>query len=307
MEEKARYVIKTPDGENIEVTRSGADLVSRNGRKLLCSCTGSTQETATPFITKLQEDKLACPLCGKTLKIIKTPADFAVEVAERERVARENLQVSEVNYSWETGIRLYALSARIDRADWEKVKHLFSFWRATEEEEDDEEWEDRYVGWATRRPDEVEKILKIPEERSLAFRREEANKTKEIEKERIKQERDKIAEVEKAFENAEYVDPRIESPAEAEKYQKGYEKMRVDGEETSYPGHERNIYGGGAWFVLQKEWIWKIENNGADGDAWDRNNVETGGAGAIGVRIPFDDDIASKIRGMKLFTGSQNR
>lgn len=60
----------------------------------------------------------------------------------------------------------------------------------------------------------------------------------------------------------------------------------------------QDVYGGGDWFVLQPEagWIWYIQNNGADGDDWSRNNVGTGGAGAIGWRIPFDEELAEELR-----------
>lgn len=34
----------------------------------------------------------------------------------------------------------------------------------------------------------------------------------------------------------------------------------------------------------------------ADGDNWGCNNVRTGGAGAIGWRIPFDAQIADDLR-----------
>lgn len=58
----------------------------------------------------------------------------------------------------------------------------------------------------------------------------------------------------------------------------------------------RDIYGGGYWFVLEDEWIWAVRNNGRDGDDWGQNNVTTGGAGAIGRRIPRDQETETKIR-----------
>ncbi len=57
----------------------------------------------------------------------------------------------------------------------------------------------------------------------------------------------------------------------------------------------QNIYGGGEWFVIGEKYIWYVENHGMDGDSWDNNNVRTGGAGAIGWRIPFDKEIADMI------------
>ena len=72
--------------------------------------------------------------------------------------------------------------------------------------------------------------------------------------------------------------------------------MRVDGEKIQDPDHPENIYGGGGWWMIQADYIWRIENNGMDGDAWIRNNVNTGGAGACGRRIPYNKKIADLIR-----------
>lgn len=69
-----------------------------------------------------------------------------------------------------------------------------------------------------------------------------------------------------------------------------------------YPAGEvlnnsQNIYGGGDWFVISSDYIWYVRNNGADGDAWSRNNVATGGAGAIGWRVPYSVELEKIIRG----------
>ncbi len=60
----------------------------------------------------------------------------------------------------------------------------------------------------------------------------------------------------------------------------------------------RTIYGGGDWFVVGDDAIWYVENNGADGDDWSRNNVRTGGAGGVGWKIPYDETIAKKLQAM---------
>lgn len=60
----------------------------------------------------------------------------------------------------------------------------------------------------------------------------------------------------------------------------------------------QDMYGGGGWFVLQPEAIWYVRNNGADGDNWAENNVRTGGAGAIGWRIPMDQALADELRSL---------
>jgi hypothetical protein len=57
----------------------------------------------------------------------------------------------------------------------------------------------------------------------------------------------------------------------------------------------QNLYGSGDWFVVGSDWIWYVQNNGMDGDDWAVNNVRTGGAGAIGWRVPYDPELAAKL------------
>lgn len=61
------------------------------------------------------------------------------------------------------------------------------------------------------------------------------------------------------------------------------------GEEYERPGRGFTIYGGGECYIVtpdQAAQVWKLRNNGSDGDDWGRNNVRTGGAGAIGYLYP---------------------
>lgn len=63
----------------------------------------------------------------------------------------------------------------------------------------------------------------------------------------------------------------------------------------------RSIYGGGTWIVVgdgsdDQPWIWAVSNNGGDGDNWGRNNVRTGGAGAIGHRVPWTAELDAELR-----------
>lgn len=62
----------------------------------------------------------------------------------------------------------------------------------------------------------------------------------------------------------------------------------------------QTIYGGGDWFVVGPDWIWYVQNNGMDGDDWSRNNIITGGAGAIGWRVPYTADLAARIGGLSV-------
>jgi hypothetical protein len=74
----------------------------------------------------------------------------------------------------------------------------------------------------------------------------------------------------------------------------------LDGEVVCEQGQHTKIYGGGSWFVIEKDGIWYIENNGGDGDNWELNNIRTGGAGAIGWRVPFDETLAGRLRKIDL-------
>lgn len=61
----------------------------------------------------------------------------------------------------------------------------------------------------------------------------------------------------------------------------------------------QNVYGGGSWWHLDDpSGIWYVRNNGTDGDDWRHNNVRTGGAGAIGRRIPRDEALIDEIRSL---------
>lgn len=74
----------------------------------------------------------------------------------------------------------------------------------------------------------------------------------------------------------------------------------LDGEVVCEQGQHTKIYGGGSWFVIEKDGIWYIENNGGDGDNWELNNIRTGGAGAIGWRIPYSETLAGRLRKIDL-------
>jgi len=52
------------------------------------------------------------------------------------------------------------------------------------------------------------------------------------------------------------------------------------------------IYGGGTWVVLEPNgnYFWYVINNGHDGDDWSQNNIQTGGAGAIGYRCEMTEE-----------------
>lgn len=67
--------------------------------------------------------------------------------------------------------------------------------------------------------------------------------------------------------------------------------LKPPGEQVWIDKHSLG-YGGGTWVVIEpgESYFWYVNNNGADGDDWSRNNVTTGGAGAIGYRLPYTDE-----------------
>ncbi len=233
---------------------------------------------------------------GKVMQFIGLPDDVynAFQTA-KSSLALKNIHLTYAGRSAETGIKFYRLSAEVPRETWRKIAKYFEKFEKDEEDSLDGE----LYGWLTAQPEAVEKILNVKEELTLAYRKEQAKKRKEEKKKKAQELQEKLNEIEKAFENAEYPDPEKEAPGEAAQFRPGYEKMRVDGEEIQHPINPENLHGGGEWWVIQPEWIWHIRNNGHDGDDWGRNNVNTGGAGAIGVRVPFSEELAAQIRGLK--------
>ncbi len=57
----------------------------------------------------------------------------------------------------------------------------------------------------------------------------------------------------------------------------------------------QDLEGGGNWWIIGDTWIWYVLNNGMDGDDWSQNNVRTGGAGAIGWRLPRTEALVAQL------------
>ena len=190
----------------------------------------------------------------------------------------ENIYLVYAGRCSETGMSYYRLSACVPRETWVKISKYFE--RFGWDDEDGE-----LCGWLTAQPEVVEKILGVREELTLEYRRREAVKRREEKKKKTLVLQAKIDDIKKAFREAEY--PKTEN------------KMKIEGEKIQNPLNPENPWGGGEWWVIQVSWIWYIKNNGFDGDNWSVNNVQTGGAGAIGHRVPFSEELADKIRGLK--------
>jgi len=275
-------------------------LTEEDQVKLICTHGDKTAEAT--YVGKIQGhnamkiESLDVKQNGKTMMFIGIPDSvYNAFQSAKSIFALKNICLQYAGRSAETGIKWYSLSAEVPRDTWKKIaKHFSKFDRDEEDALDGE-----LRGWLTAQPDAVEKILNVKEELTLSYRREQAKKRREEEEKKANELQAKLDEIGQAFENAEYPDPEKEAPKEAAEFMKGYEKIKVKGVEIQHPTHPKNIYGGGEWWAIQPEWIWHIRNNGHDGDDWGRNNVNTGGAGAIGVRVPFSEELAEKITELK--------
>jgi len=275
--------------------------LDEEGDKVKLVCKNEWRETETTYVGKVQGkncmsiSKMDIRLDGRILHYVALPDSVynAFQYA-KSNFSFRNICLHYAGQSAETGIKWYSLSADVPREMWRKIAKYFS--KFDRDEEDALYGE--LMGWLTAQPDAVEKILNVQEEFTLAYRTEQAKKRREEEEKKANELQAKLDEIGQAFENAEYPDPEKEAPKEAAEFMKGYEKIKVKGVEIQHPTHPKNIYGG-EWWVIQPEWIWHIRNNGHDGDDWGRNNVNTGGAGAIGVRVPFSEELAEKITELK--------
>jgi len=94
--------------------------------------------------------------------------------------------------------------------------------------------------------------------------------------------------------------------SKAKNYARSNRPVRLKGDHLLYRNRRHMITGGGSWWVIEPgRAIWHVQNNGADGDDWAHNNVQTGGAGAIGYRVRYDDELADEIRRLDQLVGER--
>ena len=235
------------------------------------------------FTFEYIEDKrvIKCKTCGREMKVLKTPLEYRKAEEELEKRERENLHLYCSGQSWSSGLKYFKLSARVDYEVWNKIKDLFRYQKYNPE---DEEFDavGSIIGWVTTTPYEVEKRLSnmIKPENRLEYRQKKAEEErKKVEEEKRKQ-KEIYEKIVSAFDEADIP-----------------EKATPEGEIFNDPTYEWNIYGGGRRFVVddKKGEIWLLRNNGSDGADWSLNNVQTGGAGAIGYRVPYSKELYNLI------------
>lgn len=229
-----------------------------------------------------KENIVRCKSCGREFKVLKTPKEFEKEEQEMEKQRKENIHLYCSGKSWSSGLNYYKLSTRVDYDVWKKIKDLF--WYQNYNPDDDEfDAVGSITGWVTTAPYEVEKRLSniIKPENRLEYRQKKAEEERKKAAEEKRKQKEIKEKIMKAFEEA-------ETP----------EKAKPEGTEYEDPSYEWNIYGGGRMFIINKEKgeIWLLKNNGFDGADWSRNNVETGGAGAIGYVVEYTAELEDLIK-----------
>jgi hypothetical protein len=201
-----------------------------------------------------------------------------------------------------------SLNRKVGPAMWEKIKSFFQYdsYRDLAEIHDDMDnfaearhYESMGRGgvWSLKRPEDLETVEDLlgilPENRLAVLRVQWADEEARVRAEeqaasRLRREREAAKAALFPADQGEYV------------------QVGQDG----FDGHVRGqrvrwrdgftIYGGGEEFCLSEDGasVWHLRNNGGDGDAWDHNNVRTGGAGAIGHRFPATPERIAFLRSL---------
>ncbi|MCG8540734.1 MAG: hypothetical protein MJA82_12465 [Clostridia bacterium] len=214
--------------------------------------------------------------------IVKWARDHAKEELYNEQFEKlKNLHIvkNEVRGNLGTSI-YYSLSCRISKRAWNTLKEYFYYVDASEYH--DEIWWGKFKGWAIKhgKVEELEELLEIPQNLRLKALME---KEKLAEEERKKKQEYKDS-IKKDIETLFNRKNSIEIPSEIKK--KWYSNpISLEGKRIENPFYPKSICGGGQWFVLQEDCIWRVYNNGGDGDDWSFNFIRTGGAGAYGFKF----------------------
>lgn len=252
-------------------------------KPMYCSCTGDTVEEATELC--YDGDNVYCPECGNKSIEVYTYEDWLKDEEETRRIARENIHLNFYEHSWETGLTYYKLSTRLDYETWLKVKPYFTYYTRADNIDDETDSGRMILGWVTTSPEKVEEVLEIPLERTLKYR----NDKRE---EKLKKQREEKEELENLINKCKEPFVNVEVPEG---------DFDLNGVKVENPLHPHNIYGGGEWWYICDDGIWFVKNNGFDGADWSWNNVRTSGAGAIGRKVDYDEDLFNNLMKLKKY------
>lgn len=241
-----------------------------NGLPLTCDCS----ENKYKYI--FRDNEVVCPVCGRKSETVYTYEDYQKEQFE-------NLHLRLIGEDESTGLKLYKLNTTLEYEEWCKVEDLFV--KLDNENIRLIEYYNPIIGWVTTEPYKVEERLEhlIKPENRLSYEAKQEYKTQSYFEEKCG---DLLQEI-----NEEFI---MVDPPEY--------KYVLDGETIQNPLNPKNMYGGGEWFVITDEYIWKVINNSSPGDDIRFNNVVTESYGAIGRRVPYTEELATKIRRLKSLT-----
>lgn len=181
--------------------------------------------------------------------------------------------------------KLYALNKQISKEDLEKVKPYFKHY-SPKDFKDIMNIEGNPHGWMCKEDDipKVEEILKITQtvakqEQQRQKRKEELSKKRAVKDEAMN-------EIEKLYSNA----PRPH---------KFLKKLLKKADVVYDPGdayYTDNEYGEGQLFIVDKNYIWYIINNGRKDDDYSLNNIKNSGHGAVGFRLPYSKELHDLVK-----------
>lgn len=181
---------------------------------------------------------------------------------------------------------LYALNKEISEEDFEKVKpYMQHFTPATFE--DVMKISGDPHGWMCTRENasKVEEALKITETLDK-IDEDRLEQRKEFDKNRGKKEKAQL-ELEEIFFSAPRPKQKLSNLLKA--------AQTVYDPTNSF--RDNNYYGGGHLFIIMKNSIWYIMNNGREENNWNMNNIEIEEAGgAIGFKVAYDEKIHELIK-----------
>lgn len=221
---------------------------------------------------------------------VEVPEDVAmVFLNQKEQTASLHTKLIYVGTSPLNGMEYYRLNHRLPSDEWSQVMRFFQFFSSDLPTCKLGE----FRGWLTCQPQTVERTLGIASENTIRAR------SGEINSERAKFEKlsqditEKLEYITSAFEEADYPDPELSE--EAGKYQVGFEKITLTGGESIphpwFPEVEQ-------WLITSDE-IWNLQFNGGQYNNWEESNVLINGASAIGLKLPYTEDLADTIRSFK--------
>lgn len=227
------------------------------------------------------------------------------EAEEKERLHQQAIADKKIPIEITAGHFGLKLSERLPAADWAKVKHLATYHDGGE---GDMEWLDD------------QDVFDVPsyEARGWFFHKEivellttmgytvEFNNTRVTNTEELEQ-----ASIEKKYQENTHYKRVKDIQAKAHDFKKTIWALADDAGPCSKEDADfaatlprikllnmqgANIYGCGSWLHVFGEDLFFVQNNGADGDDWSRNNYDTGGAGAICYKISGKAGIVIEIK-----------